>query len=62
MSDKDAVEKAVDLVKNTFGRIDVLINNAGRIAVPSRRNTLDAFFDMEPDEYMQFYRVHALAI
>lgn len=61
VSDKNAVEKAVGLVKNTFGRLDVLINNAG-IESPYQvgQTPFDVFFDMEPDDYLQFYRIHAL--
>ncbi len=61
VSDKSAVEKAVETVNRTFGRLDVLINNAG-IESPYQVGEMpfEAFFDMEPDEYLKFFQIHDL--
>lgn len=61
VSDKDAVDKALTLVNKSFGRIDVLVNNAG-VESPYQVGEVpfEVFFDMEPEEYMTFYKIHAL--
>jgi 3-oxoacyl-[acyl-carrier protein] reductase len=61
VSDKSAVDEAVALAYSTFGRLDVLINNAG-IESPYQVGEMpfEDYFDMEPDEYLKFYRIHAL--
>jgi NAD(P)-dependent dehydrogenase (short-subunit alcohol dehydrogenase family) len=61
VSDKSAVEKAVEAVKKTYGRIDVLINNAG-IESPYQPGEVpfETYFDMAPEEYLSFFRIHAL--
>ena len=62
VSDAEAVKAAVEQVAETFGRIDVLVNNAG---VESRLEPGQTFFDdlfdtMEPEEYLKFFRIHSL--
>lgn len=61
VSDKDAVERAVEQVKIAFGRIDVLVNNAG-VESPYQvgETPFDNYFDMDPQEYMRFFKIHAL--
>ena len=44
-----------------FGRIDVLINNAGEESpYEISQYPFDEFFNMEPDEYISFFKVHTL--
>lgn len=62
VSDADAVKAAVEEVAETFGRIDVLVNNAG---VESRLEPGQTFFDdlfdtMDSEEYLKFFRIHSL--
>lgn len=45
LTDRDAVKAAVDEIKNTYGKIDVLVNNAGINVGPDQRNTLENFSD-----------------
>lgn len=61
VSDKGAVENAVETVSKAFSRLDILINNAG-IESPYQAGEIpfEAFFDMEPEEYLQFFQIHAL--
>ena len=57
----EAVKDGVEKVREAFGRIDILINDAG-IESPYQVGQMpfNEFFDMEEDEYLSFYRVHAL--
>lgn len=61
VSDAAAVAEAVKTVADKFGRIDILVNNAG-IESPYQvgETPFDAFFDMEPDEYLSFFKIHDL--
>lgn len=61
VSNAEAVKKAVETVKDTFGRIDILVNNAG-IESPYQvgETPFDAFFDMDPEEYLSFFKIHDL--
>lgn len=61
MSDTAAVSAAVETVKSTFGRIDILINNAG-IESPYKVGEIpfEAFFNMDTDEYLSFFKIHDL--
>lgn len=45
LTDREAVKAAVETVKNTYGKIDVLVNNAGINVGPDQRNTLENFSD-----------------
>ncbi|MDR0839306.1 MAG: SDR family oxidoreductase [Oscillospiraceae bacterium] len=61
VSDKAAVDAAVAKVFNEFGRIDILINNAGvEHDYQAGEVPFEAYFDMEPDEYLRFFKIHAL--
>ena len=62
VSDENAVKTAVAKVLDAFGKVDILINNAG---VESRVNPgetiWDTHFDNQtPDEYMGFFKIHTL--
>lgn len=62
VSDKTAVDASVGKVIDEFGKIDILINNAG---VESRLKPGETFwnnlFDKLDDEtYLNFFRIHAL--
>ncbi|MDR2357733.1 MAG: SDR family oxidoreductase [Oscillospiraceae bacterium] len=62
VSDKAAVEDGVGKVLDTFGKVDILINNAG---VESQLEMgeipfVTKFEGMDPDEYLRFFKIHAL--
>ena len=62
VSDKGAVDKGVKKVLEEFGKVDILINNAG-IESPVKYGEIpfNVFFDnLEPEEYLKFFKVHAL--
>ena len=62
VSDKDAVNAGVDKVIKKFGKVDVLVNNAG-VESPYKPGEVpfDAYFDnMTPDEYLEFFKIHTL--
>lgn len=61
VADDSSVHKAVAAAHESFGRIDILINNAG-IESPYKPGEIpfEAFFDMPPEEYMSFFHIHAL--
>ena len=61
VSDPDAVREGVDKVVSAFGRIDILVNDAG-IESPYQPGQVpfNDFFDMDEEEYMSFFRVHTL--
>ncbi|MCL2408085.1 MAG: SDR family oxidoreductase [Oscillospiraceae bacterium] len=56
-----AVAEAVGKIKEAFGQIQVLVNNAG-IESPYQPGQvpIEDFFEMEPEEYLSFFKVHAL--
>lgn len=62
VGDEKAVKNGVLKVADRFGRIDILINNAG---IESRLKPGQTFFDdlfdkLTPEEYEKFFRIHAL--
>jgi len=62
VSDENAVKTSVVKVLDSFGKIDILINNAG---VESRLKPGQTFFGdlfdaLPPDEYLKFFRIHSL--
>jgi 3-oxoacyl-[acyl-carrier protein] reductase len=62
VSDKAAVQQGVGKVLETFGKVDILINNAGVESQLERGEVpfITKFEDMDPDEYLRFFRIHAL--
>ena len=62
VSDKTAVDTNVKKVVDEYGRIDILINNAGVESKLKSGETLwDNLFDkLEDEEYLTFFRIHAL--
>lgn len=62
VSKENSVAAGVMEVANTWGRIDILINNAGietRLK-PGQTFFGDLFGALPPDEYLDFFRIHAL--
>ncbi len=62
VSDGEAVKKAVAEVIEAFGKVDILINNAG---IESRIQPGESLFDdlferLTPEEYMRFFEIHSL--
>lgn len=62
VSDGEAVKKAVAQVIEAFGKVDILINNAG---IESRLQPGESFFDdlfdrLTPEEYLRFFEIHSL--
>ena len=62
VGDKNAVEKGVAEVLAAFGKVDILINNAGfENRLKPGETFWDTYFDkLTPDEYIKFYETHAL--
>ncbi len=62
VSDPAAATDAAVQTAESFGGVDILINNAGiesRLK-PGQTFFRDLFDKLEPDEYLSFFRVHAL--
>ncbi len=62
VSDKNAVKSGVGKVLKAFGKVDILINNAG---IESRLKPGQTFFGdlfdtLPPDKYLKFFRIHSL--
>lgn len=60
VSDKESVGRSVDEVLAAYGRVDILINNAG---IESRLQPGETFFGslfdkLDEESYMNFFRVH----
>ena len=61
VSDKASVEAGVAEVLKAFGKIDILINNAGIESRLKPGQTFDDLFDtLEPEAYIKFFEVHTL--
>ena len=62
VSDEAAVKDGVGTVLEQFGRVDILINNAGIEArlLPGQSFFGDLFDTMEPEEYLQYFKIHSL--
>jgi NAD(P)-dependent dehydrogenase (short-subunit alcohol dehydrogenase family) len=62
VSDENAVREGVKKVLDTFGKVDILINNAG---IESRLKPGQTFFGdifdtLGPEEYLKFFKIHTL--
>lgn len=60
VSDKESVSRSVEEVLASYGRVDILINNAG---IESRLQPGETFFGslfdkLDEESYMNFFRVH----
>jgi len=60
VSDEESVRNAVKQVADTFGRIDILINNAGIESSLEPGQTLDDLFEtFDAASYLKFFEVHS---
>jgi len=60
VTDETAVKAAVKQAHDSFGRVDVLVNNAGVDSdYQVGENPFEHYYDMGEDEYISFFRVHA---
>jgi NAD(P)-dependent dehydrogenase (short-subunit alcohol dehydrogenase family) len=62
VGDENAVKTAVAKVLHSFGKVDILINNAGfETRLKPGETFWDTHFDkLTPDEYMKFFKTHTL--
>jgi 3-oxoacyl-[acyl-carrier protein] reductase len=62
VGDENAVKTNVGKVLETFGKADILINNAGfEQRLNPGESYWDTYFDkLSPEEYMKYFRTHAL--
>jgi len=62
VGDENAVKTAVAKVLDTFGKVDILINNAGfENRLKPGETFWDTHFDkLTPDGYMKFFKTHTL--
>jgi 3-oxoacyl-[acyl-carrier protein] reductase len=61
ISDRNAVDAGVAKAAETFGSVDILINNAGIESHLERGQSFEDLFEtLTPEEYLRFFEVHAL--
>jgi NAD(P)-dependent dehydrogenase (short-subunit alcohol dehydrogenase family) len=61
LSDKDSIKEFADRVKEQVDKVDILINNAGVMAIPERRVTANGFeMQMGTNHFGHFYLTHLL--
>ena len=62
VSDENAVKNGVGAVLDKFGKVDILINNAGIEAQlqPGQSFFGDLFDTMGPEEYLEYFKIHSL--
>ncbi|MDR1328357.1 MAG: SDR family oxidoreductase [Oscillospiraceae bacterium] len=61
VSDEESVRAGAGEVLSAFGRIDILINNAGVESYLLPGQTFGDLFETQtPEEYLRFFKIHAL--
>ena len=62
VTDYDGVGSAVRSTVTEFGRLDIVVNNAGNVGTDARGWTMKPFWTTEPDEWQSFINVNLFGV